>query len=252
MATSNIQVIDRTVSVLDVLMRYSSPVRLKVVSAETGLNVATAHRILNALVANALVRKVGSGEYQVEAKLFRLYSHRSSNAEIIKSALPIMKSLRDQVGTAINLAVREGDSLKFIHCELPSQNLLAYHPVNSLAALHTTSIGKLILGFEGRDAILKYCERTNIRKHTPNSVQSVEALVDESIMSYRRGYGCDEQENELGVCCIGSLIFDDSGFPAAGLSASSSSLRFDAGWADRIVTACAQIEQTLKQTKHNH
>ncbi len=45
-----IQVIDRAVMLLDAIARYPEPVRLKILSAETGLHTSTTHRILNSLV----------------------------------------------------------------------------------------------------------------------------------------------------------------------------------------------------------
>ena len=45
--TSRIQVLDRAIHILEAMARYSKPVKLKIMSAETGLHPSTVHRILH-------------------------------------------------------------------------------------------------------------------------------------------------------------------------------------------------------------
>ncbi|WP_300988259.1 helix-turn-helix domain-containing protein [Thiocapsa sp.] len=53
----HIQVIDRAAALLDAIARYSEPVSLKILAAETGLHASTAHRILASLIQNRFVEK---------------------------------------------------------------------------------------------------------------------------------------------------------------------------------------------------
>ncbi len=69
---SSIQVIDRMFTLLDALERHNAPVNLKQLAAETALHPSTAHRILNALVVNRMVDRVGAGSYRLGPRLHEL------------------------------------------------------------------------------------------------------------------------------------------------------------------------------------
>ena len=71
-AKSSIQVIDRMFTLLDALERHNAPVNLKQLASETCLHPSTAHRILNALVANRMVDRVEPGTYRLGARLLEL------------------------------------------------------------------------------------------------------------------------------------------------------------------------------------
>src|SRR5690606_12147085 len=69
-----IQVLERAMSLLDVLAKQSDPVPLKDLAAATGLHTSTAHRILNDLVVGRYVERIDSGLYQLGMRLLELGS----------------------------------------------------------------------------------------------------------------------------------------------------------------------------------
>ncbi|NCC29834.1 MAG: IclR family transcriptional regulator, partial [Gammaproteobacteria bacterium] len=69
---AHIQVIDRAAALLDAIARYSEPVSLKILAAETGLHASTAHRILASLIQNRFVEKDAVGRYRLGLRLLQL------------------------------------------------------------------------------------------------------------------------------------------------------------------------------------
>ncbi len=69
---SRIQVIDRAAQLLDAMSRYSLPVTLKALSADTNLSPSTAFRILHSLIDNHFVEKDDTGKYHLSGRLIRL------------------------------------------------------------------------------------------------------------------------------------------------------------------------------------
>jgi IclR family transcriptional regulator, acetate operon repressor len=68
----------------------------------------------------------------------------------------------------------------------------------------STAVGKLLLGFEVT-SIEQLLQRTSEHpptRLTPNSITEIGPLYDEIRASAARGYGLDNQENELGVNCL--------------------------------------------------
>jgi DNA-binding IclR family transcriptional regulator len=89
---ARIQVIDRAALLLDAISRYSKPVKLKVLSAETGLHPSTVHRILHALIANRFVDRHESGDYQLGQRFLQVTNRQHADVDIRAVALPYMKN----------------------------------------------------------------------------------------------------------------------------------------------------------------
>jgi len=63
--------------------------------------------------------------------------------------------------------------------------------------------------------------------------------------SAHRGYALDNEEAELGVGCIGALIYDGAGHVAGGLSVSAPIERRRDEWIALVTEAAASISRQL-------
>jgi DNA-binding IclR family transcriptional regulator len=240
-----IQVIDRAATLLDTIARYPEPVALKVLTAETGLHASTAHRILASLIENRFVEKDAAGRYRLGIRLLQLGVRLHSNIDLRAVALPIMEGLRDRLGETVNLTLREGDVVVYIEKATPNRMMHVQQLVGSRAPLHVTAVGKLMLGAAGDEAIRGYAQRTNLPAYTRNTKRSITTLADDCRASIRRGYALDDEEAELGVGCIGVLLYDGSGNVAAGLSVSAPIERRHLSWVDDMLDAGNRISSQL-------
>ncbi|NDH29665.1 MAG: IclR family transcriptional regulator, partial [Betaproteobacteria bacterium] len=104
-----IQVIDRMVSLLDVLSQSSDPVSLKTLSLSTGLHPSTTHRILNDLVGARFVERIDTGSYQLGMRLLELGNLVKARLSIRDAAMGPMRELHLKTGQPINLSIRQAD-----------------------------------------------------------------------------------------------------------------------------------------------
>lgn len=240
-----IQVIDRASSLLDAIARYSEPVSLKILSAETGLHASTAHRILASLIENRFVERDAAGHYRLGIRLLQLGVRLHSNIDLRSIAMPTMEKLRDDLGESINLTVREGDVVVYIEKATPNRMMHVQQIIGSRAPLHVTAVGKMMLGASGLDEIRGYAERTNLPAYTRNTHTRLELLEQECISAVEQGFALDNEEAELDVGCIGVLIYDSHGNVAAGLSVSAPIDRRQMHWVDSMQTAAQSISSQL-------
>ena len=103
---SRIQVIDRAAMLLDTLSRYSIPVKLKALSADTNLAPSTAYRSRKALVDNGFIDRNESSEYQLSLQLLKMSRRLNTHVKLREVALPYMEALRDKTGETINVTSR--------------------------------------------------------------------------------------------------------------------------------------------------
>ena len=242
---AGIQVIDRAVALLDAIARYPEPVRLKILSAETGLHTSTTHRILNSLIDNGFVERLPNGHYRLGLRLLQLGVRLHSSLDLRAIALPFMQKLRDKLGETVNLTIREGDVLVYIEKAVPNRMMHVQQIVGSRAPLHVTAVGKLMLGAGGEEEIRSYTQRTNLPAYTRNTLSSPQKLLEECQSAYRQGYALDNEEAEIDVGCIGVLITDSSGSLVGGLSVSAPIERRRLAWVEDVIETGRAISAQL-------
>jgi DNA-binding IclR family transcriptional regulator len=244
-SSGSIQVIERLAHLLDAIAKHDEAVSLKILSADTGLHPSTAFRILSSLAEQGFVERTDRGTYALGIKLMQLGSRVSARADFRKIALPIMEKLRDELGETINLTVREGDEVVYIERSVAKRMIKVEQVIGSRAPLHVTAVGKLMLGDQGEAACRSYAQRSKLPAYTSNTFSKVTALIKECNASARLGYALDNEEAELGVGCIGTLIRDASGKVVAGLSVSAPIERRRDEWIGKIMQAGAQLSTQL-------
>ena len=102
-----------------------------------------------------------------------------------------------------------------------------------------------MLGATGREDCIAYAARTNLPAYTGNTITSIDHLVSESVCALKEGYALDNEEAEIGVGCIGALLYDGAGQVAAGLSVSAPIERRNITWAKTLIGASQSISQSL-------
>lgn len=243
--SGSIQVIERLAKLLDVIAAHEDPVSLKILSAETGLHPSTSFRILSSLIAQGLVERTGRGNYKLGVKLMQLASRVSASVDIRKIALPLMDKLRDQLGETVNLTVREGDEVVYIERSVARRMIKVEQVIGSRAPLHVTAVGKLMLGYLAEADCRSYAKRSKLPPYTINTHTKITSLLQDCIAAAKRGYAFDNEEAELGVGCIGTLIRDASGHVVAGLSVSAPIERRRDEWTAQIIETSMQISKQL-------
>ncbi len=242
---TRIQVIDRAAALLGAIARYSAPVSLKVLAAETGLHPSTAHRILASLADNGFVERDAAGHHRLGLRLLQLGVRLHGDVDMRALAQPVMEALRDQLGETINLTIREGDQVVYIEKATPNRSIHVQQLIGSRAPLHVTAVGKLMLAAGGEAAIRAYAERTNLPAYTRNTITTVEQLIAECARALAAGYALDNQEAEMDVGCIGVLLHDATGRVAGGLSVSAPIERRQLAWIEPLLAAKRALSEQL-------
>ena len=117
--------------------------------------------------------------------------------------------------------------------------------IGSRAPLHVTAVGKMILGDQGEAACRSYAKRNKLTPYTINTHTKITSLVQDCVSSALRGYALDNEEAELGVGCIGTLVRDSSGQVVAGLSVSAPIERRQDEWIELVIKTGQQLSGQL-------
>lgn len=245
-AKSSIQVIERMMTLLDVLARHHEAISLKRLSVETGLHPSTAHRILGAMVSSGFVERADPGAYRLGIRLLELGNIVKSRINIREIALPFMQALHGRIGESVNLGVRHDDEIIYVERTSSGRSSVrVVHLVGTRAPLHATAVGKLFLVEDGLQKLREYARRTGLPGFTPTSLTTLPALEKELDRVRRHGVAFDNEEIELGLRCIAAPVRDDSGELVAGLSVSAPAERYDANWVPLVKQTAQAISRAL-------
>jgi DNA-binding IclR family transcriptional regulator len=84
--------------------------------------------------------------------------------------------------------------------------------------MYCTATGKAILAFLPEDEILKVWNSSKVVKLTKNTNTDFILFKKELQTIRENGYAIDDEENEIGVKCVGAPIFNMSGEVVAAIS----------------------------------
>jgi DNA-binding IclR family transcriptional regulator len=244
--SNGIQVIERMMTLLDVLAASHAPVSLKQLAAQTGLHPSTAHRILATMTQSRLVERQDGGSYRLGIRLLELGHLVKTRINLREVALPHMLALHDELGEAINLGVRRDDQLVYIERTSSGRaKVRVVYLVGDSAPLHLTSVGKLFLADDGLEATRQYAKRTGLPGKTQYSLTTLQALEKDLDWVRRHELANDVEEAELGLRCVAAPIRDDEGTLVAGLSVSAPTERHKPEWAQMVARTAAAISRDL-------
>jgi len=246
----SIQVIERMMSLLNVLADTPEPASLKMLAQATGLHPSTAHRILAAMTSASLVERQEAGAYALGIRLLELGNLVKSRINIREIALPFMQRLHESIGEAINLGIRHEDEIIYAERTSSGRSLVrVVYLVGGRAPLHLTSAGKLFLAADGIADVRAYAKRTGLPGKTAHSLTSLGALEKELDKVRRHDLAYDNEEAEMGLRCIAAPIRNDEGVIVAGLSVSAPTDRHNPDWVAQIKSTADDISEALGSRK---
>lgn len=230
---------------MEAIAACNSSASLKILSAETGLHPSTAFRILGSLIEVGFVERDNAGHYFIGRKISHLANRVRRGADLREEARDVMDQLRDEIDETINLTVRENDEVIYIERATPNRMMRVEQVIGSRAPLHVTAVGKLMLGELGAEFIQAYSKRTGLKPYTIHTLSSLEDLIENLHEATTQGFAYDNEEAEVGVGCIGVLIYNNKGEVVGGLSISAPIERRKDEWAFLLKRAAKTISERL-------
>jgi DNA-binding IclR family transcriptional regulator len=169
---------------------------------------STAHRYLQTLESLGVVERDGRDNFQLGLKLIELAGAYLSNVSLIQQSWPIMKELAALVEETVHLAIPSGTEVVYMAKVDSPQTIAMQSHIGSRAPMYCTALGKSILSHDHGGQMLREVLREELEARTPYTITSLELLQRELEDIRQRGYAFDDQENEIGVRCVGAPILD--------------------------------------------
>lgn len=214
-----VQSVDRTLTLLEVLSDYSDGLGITEISDLVGLHKSTVHRLISTLIYKGyVVQDKESNKYKITFKLFELGSKKVDKLDLLKISKPYTKMLMESINEVVHLIIREEADIVYIDKVEANNTISMKSRIGNRAPMYCTATGKAMLAFLPKDEILKVWHSSKIAKLTENTITDFITFKKELQAIRENGYAIDNEENEIGVKCVGAPIFNMSGDVVAAIS----------------------------------
>lgn len=225
-----VRAVDRTVAILEAIAESGRDKTLAEVARQAGMPEPSALRYLATLSARGLVERHGAGEqrrYRLGLGAFVLAERAVGNPDIRSLALPFMQKLLDRYQETVNLAVFRQRRLVIIEVLEGLRSIRQGARVGEQDRLRSTALGKAVLASYSDKEALVLARGEPVVKRTTHTITTDSALLKELGCVRARGYAVDNEEDEVGLRCVGVAVRGPHGEPL-GLSISGPSQVFTA------------------------
>lgn len=212
-----VQSIARAFGLLEVMAESGGIVGLSDLAQRSGLALPTIHRLLRTLVGLGYVRQEPSRKYALGPRLVLLGD--GASRLLGARAAPELAQLVESLGESANLAMLDGHEIVYV-AQAPGRHAMRmFTEVGRRAAVHCTAVGKAMLARLPESRVDELLQRAGMDAQTPNTITKPRTLKRELVRIRADGYAVDNQEQELGVRCVGVALPGEPARAAVSISA---------------------------------
>lgn len=221
-----VQSVDRTLSILELISDYDEGLGITEIGKKIDLHKSTVHRLLGTLIYKDFVEQDPiTNKYRISLKLYELGSKRIKDLDILNVSKPYTKKLMEELNEVVHLVIRDKNDIVYIDKVEADNTIRMASSIGRRSPLYCTSVGKAILAFLEEEEVKEVWENSDIKALTKNTITDFEEFKEELYKIRKQGYAEDDEENELGVRCIGAPIFNYNNEVEGAISISGPTIR---------------------------
>ena len=210
---------DRVLAVLLELAEHPGGITLDDLAQRVDGSKPTVHRALATLRKAGLAGQSARGVYELGDEFLRLaYRYQDARPETARIE-PLLRELATEFGETAHYGILDGSGVVYrAKVDPPIGAIRLTSTIGGRNPAYCTAIGKLLLSYSihSLSALESWLGDAELPARTPNTLTTPGLLFDDIEASGLRGYGLDDQENEVGVNCIALPLFLEPGRPVSG------------------------------------
>lgn len=225
-AKNHIELVVKTLAVLESLATSERGKALKEIAADVGLVKSSVFRILFTLKETGYVEQTdASGVYRLTLKTGGLARRNTDRLRLTDIARPHLTRLRDDLDESVALAELRVQSIVLIDVLETSHPLrLSFH-IGDDCPIHATALGKAVAAFLSpaeRSALLK---DSKLPQYTERTKTKLRQLESELAAVHANGYSVNDEETVAGALLVGAPLFDSTRSVCGAISVNTPTVR---------------------------
>lgn len=205
-----IQSIERAFKILESFPRYPNGIGLTELAHEVGLHKSTVHRFLNTLLALGYIEQYENNKYNLTYKMYNVGSSKLQHLDLLHVSQNEIEFLSKKVNEVVHLVIQDGIYVVYINKIEADNPITMGSKIGRRGPLVNTSVGKAILSNMTNEEIYSIFNNS-IKSNLIPKDSSFDKFIAEIEETRRTKIALDDEENEDGICCVGTTIYGLNG-----------------------------------------
>lgn len=242
--------LERALSLFELLAQTRRGLSLSEISRRLGIPKSSAHLIVTTLERRGyLQRNAQTGHFCFGLKLVSLTRTALASLDLREVARPFLLDLSKRTGLTVHLAVLEGSEAVIIDkIEAPGLLKVATWVGRRMDA-NCTGVGKALIAWLPDEELDALFSGRPLPRHNHRTITSLARLKQDLRLARKRGYSFDNEEDEIGLRCLGAPILSHDNRAIAALSVAGTTaqipLQSVAALAEAVKDAASNIAARL-------
>lgn len=232
----------KALAIVEVLLQASGPLSAREIGERSGVNRTTAHRLLNTLMLHGWVERHEEGGYRLSVRFLALAHVSSQVRGLFEEIRPALVPLSELSRETVHVGVLDGFDVVHVDKIESLEHVGVSSRIGARGVAHRTSLGKALLAASPDTFIEEYIQQGSSRAE-PFAVrpEEIDAIWADAARSRERGFSMDDEDDSIGVRCLGAAVRGAGGHPLFAISLTGPSPRFTR-------EVCLELAPTLLRT----
>jgi len=241
--------LSRGLDVLELLAGHREAMGLGAIARQLDMSKSGTHGVLSILVRRGFAERLPGGVYRLGIKAWHV-GNGVPNADLARSAMPMMERLVRDIGEGAILGVLAGFEVIYLSLVESAQAVRVHAQVNDRIPGHCTSTGLALLAFQTPDYVDAVMPAKLVQT-TSATIADPDALRRELKRVRARGYSINLGGWRLDVGGIAVPVLDADGIAVAGLCVAAPRYRMTKAWFARVVPAAQREAEEIARSYCN-
>jgi DNA-binding IclR family transcriptional regulator len=217
--SGGVPALERALTVLEALAQSRKGYSVSELSRRLALPKSSVHLILRTLERRGYLQKqAAGGRYRFGLKLISLSRAALDGVELRDEARPALAALAQATGLTVHMGVLERSEIVVIERLESARPFSVVSWVGRRMDLHSTAIGKALIAYVPDDEFEAQVRPTQLARHNDRTIATMAALHKELERVRQLGYAMCDEEDEVGVRCVGAPVLNGNGHALAAIS----------------------------------
>ena len=240
---NDVRSVERAFRILDLLRDNGASMSIGEIANALDMSPSTAHRLLATLKkCNAVQQDPQDRRYQLAMQMLLYGKAILDRYDLRERAHPLLGELSKEVAETVFMGILDRFELVYIdHVDALDHGLRLTPQIGRRQDAHTTAMGKVLLAHLEPQQLEEFLATSTLPKRTENSITRPDLLRTELQRIRQRGYATDQQESEIGICCVAAPVRGVGGQVVAAISISGPNERLQQKGLETILKERVQV-----------
>jgi DNA-binding IclR family transcriptional regulator len=202
-AAANVKTAGRTLDLFEAFAAARKPLNLSDIARAVQMPISSCFGLARTLERRGYLYSIGlRRRFYPTKRLLEMARVIAANDPLAERVTPALTGLRDRTGETVLLAQRQGDAIVYLDVIEGLHSVRYAARIGDFKPLHSSSIGKAMLGRLGEAELDSLLEILPLPKVTPNTITDPVALKADLMEGRRRGWYLTRGENVADVMAI--------------------------------------------------